>query len=78
MERERGNWTTKRYLLNLMMSETLITQVYVLQTQIPGEPALTGVRVVGLEGEYVRFESVASPGAGYIVVVIDKIVAIEV
>ncbi len=74
---QRGNRSLRRYLLDLMLAGTVITQVYVLQTQIPGEPDLTGVRVIDLEGDYVRFEFVASPGAGTVLVVLDKIVAIE-
>ncbi|ANX12074.1 hypothetical protein ABE41_008645 [Fictibacillus arsenicus] len=62
----------------LAASGQVINEVFVLGTQIPGEPDLTGVTVKKVSGNTVTFNQAASGAIiGDIVVVIDKIVALD-
>ncbi|MDR7072043.1 hypothetical protein [Fictibacillus barbaricus] len=73
-----SRYALRAQLALLAASGQLINEVYVLGTQIPGEPDLTGVTVKRVDGNFVTFNQ-ASSGTilGDIVVVIDKIVAID-
>ncbi|MFC7371821.1 hypothetical protein ACFQPF_09035 [Fictibacillus iocasae] len=61
----------------LAASGQLISEVYVLATQIPGEPDLTGVTVKRVSGNFVTFNQAGSGAIGDIIIAIDKIVAID-
>ncbi|MGC4375440.1 hypothetical protein WD019_00675 [Fictibacillus sp. Mic-4] len=53
--------TIKGELLRLKNAGTIISQVYTLASQIPGEPILTGVVVVEVGVDLVKF---IQPGSG--------------
>lgn len=61
-------------LLRFARAGTLINEV----TLVGGQPALMGVTVQSVHGQYVTFTDQVSPGIGTVYVAIDKIVAIEV
>ncbi|WP_170006460.1 hypothetical protein [Bacillus fonticola] len=64
--------------IEFLETGAVITELYVLDTQVTGEPDLTGLTVVEVQANFVVFQQVASPGVGLIYVVLDKIVAFAV
>lgn len=73
-----GSQNLRSRLIQLAGTGQTINEVYVLATQVPGEPTLIGVTVVEVEGDFVTFNQTGSGGVGNIIVLIDKIVAIDV
>lgn len=73
-----GKESLRGRLAQLQLAGTVIAEVYVLATQIPGEPDLTAVTVKELQGDFVIFNQAGSGGLGDIIVLIDKIVAIDI
>ncbi|MCM3719140.1 hypothetical protein [Fictibacillus phosphorivorans] len=61
----------------LAASGQIINEVYVLGTQIPGEPLLTAVTVKKVSGNFVVFNQAGSGGLGDVIIVIDKIVGLD-
>lgn len=61
----------------LAASGQVINEVYVLATQIPGEPLLTGVTVKKVSGNFVVFNQAGSGGIGEITILIDKIIGLD-
>ncbi|MEN0665812.1 hypothetical protein [Caldifermentibacillus hisashii] len=64
-------------LLQIQAAGVMINEVFTLPTNMPGEPDLTGVRVLEVTGETVTFARVDSLGGNRIIVPLDKIVAVD-
>jgi hypothetical protein len=67
------------YLISYHLTNTLISEVFLHDTNMPdGLPDLTGVVVREVGGDFVRFGQVGSPGSSDIIVAIDRIQVVEV
>jgi len=64
-------------LLNALVTRSVINEVYIRATQVPGEPDLSGVIVVALQSGFVVFQRLGSPTADRITVRLDDILAID-
>lgn len=68
----------KAILYQLKNSNTILNTVYTLDTQeMDGEPSLMGVTVVDVGFDFVLFNQPGSGATGAVLVLIDKIVALD-
>lgn len=72
-----GFESLRSQLVQLAANNTVINEVYIVQTQQTGEPDLMGVTVQSVQGNFVVFSQSGSPGMGRVTVRIDSIVAID-
>jgi hypothetical protein len=68
----------RAYLIKLFLNQTLITEVYLQNSNQPqGTPDLTGVRVAEVGLDYVTFTQLGSAGGTLYYVNLDKILLID-
>ncbi|WP_062351984.1 hypothetical protein [Bacillus kwashiorkori] len=62
----------------LMDRNVLINEIFVRATQVPGEPDLTGVRIVSMHLDFMIIEKAGSVGAEQFFIRYDDIVAVDI